>query len=353
MTKSSGTILDGESRPEGRGAGTAPRSKVVRVHRHGGPEELRIEDLEIGAPGPGEARLRMEAIGLNRSEALFRSGAYPVPATFPTLIGYEGVGVVEELGPGAQGFSPGERVCVFPNFRLGEYGIYGERAIVPVRSLLTPPPNLSIPEAASIWMQYFTALGIIEAAHAAVGDFVVIRAPSSSVGLAAIQLSNWVGAVPVAVTRTSAKTAALKEQGAVHVIVTSETDLVAEIARVTAGKGARVVFDPVGGPDVDMLAQVTAEEGMIIIYGSLSGQPTPFPHWPAALKGLSLRGWVASSIWNRPERLVRYRALILQGLASGHLKPVIARTFPFAQIAEAHRYLESNQQVGKVVVTVP
>ena len=327
-------------------------SKVVRVHQHGGPEELRFEDLEVGEPGPAEVRVKIEAIGLNRSEAAFRAGDYPVTPRFPTLIGYEGVGLIEAQGPGVQGFEVGERVCVLPNFRLGEYGIYGERAIVPARSLLSPPPGLTTVEAASIWMQYFTALAIVEVAHAAIGDYVIIRAASSSVGLAAIQLANWAGAVPIAATRTSAKALALKQLGAKHVIATEETDLVAEVQRITGGKGARIIFDPVGGPEIDKLALAAAEEGIIFVYGGLSGQPTPYPHWPAALKGLSIRGWVASSIWNRPERFARNRELIVRGLASGHLRPVIARTFPFSQIVAAHRYLESNQQIGKIVVTL-
>ena len=327
-------------------------SKVVRVYRHGGPEELRLEDLEVGEPGPAEVRLKVEAIGLNRSEAAFRAGEYPVTPKFPTLIGYEGVGLIEALGPGVQGFALGERLCVLPNFRLGEYGIYGERAIVPARSLLSPPPGLTTVESASIWMQYFTALAIIEIARAAIGDYVIIRAASSSVGLAAIQLANWAGAVPIAATRTSAKASTLQHHGARHVIATDETDLVAEVQRITGGKGARIIFDPVGGPDIEKLALAAAEEGIIFVYGGLSGKPTPYPHWPAALKGLSIRGWIASSIWNRPERFVRNRELILQGLAAGRLRPVIAKTFPLSQIVAAHRYLESNQQVGKIVVTV-
>lgn len=327
-------------------------SKVVRIHQHGGPEELRFEDLEVGEPGPAEARLRMEAIGLNRSEAAFRAGQYPVAPTFPSLIGYEGVGVIEALGPGVDGFAIGERVCVLPNFRLGEYGIYGERAIVPARSLLNPPPGLSTIEAASIWMQFFTALAIIEIAHAGIGDYVIVRAASSSVGLAAIQLANWAGASPIAATRSSAKAAALRQQGARYVVATDETDWVAEVLRITGGKGARIIFDPVGGPDIEKLALAAAEEGIIFVYGGLSGQPTPYPHWPAALKGLCIRGWVASSIWNQPERFARNRELILHGLASGQLRPVIAKTFPFTQIVAAHRYLESNQQLGKIVVTI-
>ena len=327
-------------------------SRVVRIHEHGGPEQLRIEELDVGAPGAGEVRIRVEAIGLNRSEAMFRAGVYLQAAKFPSPIGYEGVGVIEALGAGVHGFSPGDRVCVMPTFRLGEYGLYGEHAIVPARSLIAPPPGLTTAEAASIWMQYFTALAIYEVAHATVGDFILIRAASSSVGLAAIQLANWAGAVPIAVTRTSSKTEALKAQGAKHVIATEESDLVAETHRITDGRGARVAFDPVGGPQVDLLAQAAAEEGIIIIYGGLSGQATPFPHWPAALKGLSLRGWVASSIWDKPERFARSRDLILLGLAQGHLKPVIAKTFPLEQIVQAHRYLESNVQLGKIVVTV-
>ena len=327
-------------------------SKVVRIYQHGGPEELRFEDLDVGEPGPGEVRVKIEAIGLNRSEAAFRAGEYPVTPRFPALIGYEGVGLIEALGPDVQGFAVAERVCVLPNFRLGEYGIYGERAIVPARSLLSPPPGLTTVEAASIWMQYFTALAIIEIARAAIGDYVLIRAASSSVGLAAIQLANWAGAVPIAATRTSAKALTLQQQGAKHVIPTDETDLVAAVLRITAGKGARIIFDPVGGPDIEKLALAAADEGIIFVYGGLSGKPTPFPHWPAALKGLSIRGWVASSIWNRPERFTRNRELILHGLASGHLRPVIAKTFPFSQIVAAHRYLESNQQIGKIVVTL-
>jgi NADPH:quinone reductase-like Zn-dependent oxidoreductase len=327
-------------------------SKVVRFHQPGGPEQLWIEELTVGAPGPGEVKIRVEAIGLNRSETMFRAGAYGQVPKLPSLIGYEGVGIVDALGAGVQGFSPGDRVCVMPNFRLGEYGLYGEHAIVPVRCLIAPPPGLSVVEAASIWMQYFTALAIYEIGHAVLGDAVLIRAASSSVGLAAIQLANWAGAVPIAATRTGAKAAALKAHGAKHVIATEESDLVAEVHRITGGKGVRIVFDPVGGPDVESLAQAAAEEGIIIIYGGLSGRPTPYPHWPAALKGLSLRGWVASSIWNKPEKFARNRDLILKGLAEGRLKPVIAKTFPLDQIVEAHRYLESNQQLGKIVVTV-
>jgi NADPH:quinone reductase-like Zn-dependent oxidoreductase len=332
--------------------GSKTTARVVRVHELGGPEVLGIEEMEIGEPKEGEARVKIEAIGLNRSEAMFRAGRYPIPPQVPTLIGYEASGVVEAVGPGVAGFAAGDRVSIMPNFRLGTYGVWGEKAIVPATSLIAAPPGLSPAEAASVWMQYFTALAIVEAAEVTIDDFVVIRAASSSVGLAAIQIANWAGAVSIAATRTSAKRDALLEQGAQHVVATEEVDYVEEVMKITGGKGARIVFDPVGGPFIEKLASAMSERGILFVYGGLSEQPTPYPHWNSAFRGLSIRGWIASEIWNHPHRFERHKAIILQGLARGKLKPVIARTFPFDQIVEANAYLESNQQVGKVVVTV-
>ena len=324
---------------------------VVRIHRTGGPEVLTLEKQPVGDPAPGEARLRIEAIGLNRSEAGFRGGLYLVQPKLPALMGYEACGVIEALGDGVTGFAVGDRVCVLPNYRLGDYGVYADRAIVPARSLVATPPNLSNIEAAAVWMQYFTAYGIVQAGHATLGDYVLIPAASSSVGLAAIQLANWIGAAPIAMTRTSAKADALRAHGARHVIASNEVDVIAEVMRITGGRGAKVVFDPVGGPFVETLAKAMADEGILIIYGSLSNQPTPYPHWTAAIKGLSLRGWVVGQVWNHPQRFEHVKDLMLRGLAGGQFKPVIAKTFRLDDIVEAHRYLESNQQFGKIVVT--
>jgi NADPH:quinone reductase-like Zn-dependent oxidoreductase len=326
-------------------------SKVVRIHEQGPPEVLRIEELDVGEPGDAEIRVRIEAIGLNRSEAAFRAGQYPVKPSFPAPMGYEAAGIVEALGAQVHDLQVGQRVCVLPTFRLGEYGVYAERALVPARSVMPAPPDLTPVEAASIWMQYLTAMAIIEITHATVGDYVIIRAASSSVGLAAIQLANWAGATPIAATRRSTKRQRLLELGAKHVIATEESNLIDEVMKITRGKGARIVFDPVGGPYVETLAQAMAVDGTLFIYGGLSGQPTLHPHWPAAFKNLSIRGWVASTIWNHPERFARAKELVLRGLVEGKLKPVIARTFGLDQIVEAHRYLESNEQTGKIVVT--
>ena len=327
-------------------------TKTVRIHRTGGPEVLSIEEVRVGEPGPGEIRIRVRSIGLNRSEAMYRAGRYPVQPKLPSPMGYEAYGEIEALGPGVQGHAPGDKVCVIPTYRQGEYGVYAESTIVPARSVFAAPAGLTPVQSSAIWMAYLTAYAIIEVAKAGLGDYVLIPAASSSVGIAAIQLANWAGAITVALTRHSNKAAALREQGAKYVVATEETDVVAEVMRITSGKGARIAFDPVGGPFVEKLCSALAEEGILFIYGSLSNQPTPYPHWTMALRGLSIRGWVFSAISNHPERYQRARDTIQTGLGSGHLKPVIAKTFTLDQIADAHAYLESNQQVGKVVVTV-
>ena len=327
-------------------------AKVIRIHQLGGPEVLQIDDMEVGDPGPGEVRIKVEAVGLNRAEAMYRAGRYPVKTQVPSLIGYEGVGTIEAVGPGVADYKEGDRVCVLPMIQQGQYGIWAEQAIVPARILLPAPPGLSNAEAASIWMQYMTGFAIIEVAHVGLGDGVIVRAASSSVGIAAIQLANWAGAVSIAATRTSAKEAALRAQGAAHVVATDEEDLVERVTDITNGQGAYVAFDPVGGPYVETLATALRPRGILFIYGGLSEQPTPYPHWQCAFKGLSMRGWVASEIWNHPHRFNRARETILAGLEGGQLKPVIAKEFNgLESLREANEFLESNQQIGKVVVT--
>jgi NADPH:quinone reductase-like Zn-dependent oxidoreductase len=202
-------------------------------------------------------------------------------------------------------------------------------------------------------MAYVTAYGaLIDIAKIGKGDAIVITAASSSVGLAAIQIVNSVGAISIATTRTNAKASALKSAGAAHVVVTEEQDLVKSINAITNGKGARIVFDSVGGQGVDKLAQATSPGGTLFLYGGLSLEPTIFPVASAFMKGLSLRGYVLFEILGDKARREAAIAFITKGLEAGALKPVIAKTFPFDSIVEAHRYLESNAQVGKIVVTV-
>jgi len=330
-------------------------TRVVRFAAYGGPEVLRIADEALPAPAAGEIQVRIEAIGLNRAEAAFRSGHYLESASFPSRLGYEAAGIVEALGDGVAGFRPGDAVCVIPAFSMARYGVYAERANVPADAVLQRPDGLSADSAAALWMAYLTAYGaLVDIAHLGKGDSVVITAPSSSVGLAAIQIANFVGAMPIAVTRSPDKEAALLAAGA-HAVVCLRDDQVpvAAIRAATGGQGARLVFDPVAGPAVPDLAATLAPQGSLILYGNLSGagEATPFPFRLAVGKGLSLRGYLVFEIIADASRRQRAENFIRDGLRRGALRPTIARRFAFDDIVAAHRYLESNQQLGKVVVT--
>ncbi|APW60742.1 zinc-dependent alcohol dehydrogenase family protein [Paludisphaera borealis] len=328
-------------------------ARVVRFHETGGPEVLKIEELDVPPPGKGEVQIRVKALGLNRAEAMFRRGQYLEDPKLPARLGYEAAGTVAAVGPGVQGFKVGDAVSTIPSFSLNDYGLYGELANAPVHAVVHHPASLSWVDAAAVWMQYITAYGaLIDIAGLTKGDTLVIPAASSSVGLAAIQIANRVGAIPVALTRGSAKRQALVDAGAAHVIASDEQDLVKEVLGLTGGKGARVVFDPVGGPTLTKLAKATAQLGIIFLYGALSTEPTPLPLFDVLGRWLTLRGYVMMEITSDPDRLERATRFINEGLADGGFKPLIARTFPLDEIVEAHRYLESNQQVGKVVVTV-
>jgi NADPH:quinone reductase-like Zn-dependent oxidoreductase len=329
-------------------------TKTVRFHQTGDPDVLRIEDQELRAPSNGEIALKVHAVGLNRAESMFRRGRYLEPPKLPSGLGYEASGTIEKLGPGVEGFAVGDAVSVIPSFSMNEYPVCAERAIVPSRALVAKPEHLSWIQAASVWMQYMTAWGaLVQVADLRRGDFVIVTAASSSVGLAAIQIVNALGATPIALTRTSGKRSALEKAGAKHVIASSEQDLVAEIARITGGRGARVAFDPIAGPGIETLAQAMSVGGIVMLYGALSGEPTPYPLFVALEKRLTLRGYVLFEIVEDPQRFAAGKRYILDGLKTGLLTPIIAKTFPLDQIVAAYTYLESNQQIGKVAVTVP
>ncbi|WP_165069149.1 zinc-dependent alcohol dehydrogenase family protein [Paludisphaera rhizosphaerae] len=328
-------------------------ARVVRFHEIGGPEVLKIEEAEVPPPGAGEVQIAVKALGLNRAESMFRRAEYLETPILPARNGYEASGVVTAVGPGVAGFKPGEAVSTIPAFSLNQYGVYGDLVNAPVHAVAHHPESLSWEEAASIWMQYLTAYGaLIDVAGLTRGDTLVIPAASSSVGIASIQIANRVGAVPVALTRSSSKRQALLDLGAAHVIATEEQDLVDEILKISGGEGARVVFDPVGGPTVEKLAKAMKRLGILFLYGALSSEPTTVPLLESIGKSLTFRGYILTEITGDPARLKQGVEFVNSGLADGTLKPIIAKTFPFEQIVEAHRYLESNQQIGKVVVTV-
>ncbi len=327
--------------------------KIVRFHHTGGPEVLELEQIPLPEPGKGEVSLRVHAIGLNRAEVMFREGAYLVQPKLPSKIGYEAAGVVEAVGPDVDKSMIGKKYSTMPCFDLGKYGVYGEVAIVPAYALAVYPEKLSFVEATSIWMQYTTAWGaLVHYGKVSQGDYVVITAASSSVGLAAIQIVHAQGAKSIAVTRTAEKKATLLELGADHVIVTNDEDFSDRINQITGGVGARIIFDPIAGKGINILAKGLAQGGTLFVYGNLSNESTtPFPLFPALAKGLTLRGYTLFEIVSQPNVRAEAEKYIYKHLEDGTFKPKIARTFALDQIVDAHRYMESNAQIGKIVVT--
>lgn len=329
-------------------------SKVVLFHKAGGPEELKLEEIAVREPAQGEVKLRIEAMGLNRAELMYLGGYYLEAAKLPSRIGYEVAGVVTAVGSGVDESIIGQRFATVPGFSMNTYGCLGEEAVVPASRLARYPEWLSAAEGASIWMQYLTAYGaIVWHGKVTKGDFVLITAASSSVGIAAIQMVKAEGGTAIATTRHSDKRDALLAQGADHVIVTEEEDLKTRMDEITGGNGARIVFDPVSGPFVDKLAEVTAHGGTIFEYGALSLQPTPFPLMLALGKALRVQGYTLHEITALPEVLEQACNYVRERLEDGRFKTIIARTFPFEQFQQAYTYLASNQQIGKVVITIP
>lgn len=327
--------------------------RAIRFHRFGGPEVLRIEEIPSPQPGPDEVRIRVKALGLNRAESLIRRNTYITTPTLPSGLGLEAAGIVDRVGEAVKGFNPGDAVSVIPSSSMVRWSAYGEEAVFPAKLVVKHPQELSWETAAALWMAYVTAYGaLIEVAGLRRGDTVAITAASSSVGLAAIQIANALGAKPIAVTSSPAKAAALQAAGAAHVVLSGDGDLTATLVAAAAPGGVRVVFDAVAGPLFEPLTAAMAPSGILIEYGGLSDRPTPFP-LPAVLgKQLTLRGYLMHAVTADEDQLARAKRFILEGLAAGWLTPVIDRVFPFEQIVEAHRHLESNTQFGKIVVTL-
>lgn len=326
-------------------------ARAVRFAKFGGPDELRLDTIELPPLADDEVRIQVRAIGLNRAESMFRSGTYYEPPVFPARLGYEASGVVEAVGSGVGSLEPGTEVSVIPPTSISKWGTYGDVIHVPARFVVPNPDGASWQQAAALWMASLTAYGgLIEYAGLKKGDFVIINAASSGVGIAAIQIARYVGAIPIALSRTSEKRRELLVAGAVEVIATKDDDLAHRIEEITAGAGVRVVFDPVAGT-VPQFAQVMAPSGVLVIYGVLD----PNPALPLAAligKNLSIRGFSFKHLMSDPVRVEAMTRFVLNAWQAGAISPIIAKTFPLRDIVEATRYLESNQHLGKVVVTV-
>lgn len=326
------------------------KAKVVRLHGFGGPDVMQVEELDIGAPGPDEVVIRVGAFGLNRVEALYRSGGFG-PVSFPAKIGYEAAGVIESIGSNVRVWKVGDRVATLYGLSMEQYGTYGERILYPANMLVPVPLDQTLTAAAASWMMYGTAYALIDVARIEPGDIVLINAASSSVGLAAIQIANDHGAVPIAITRGPGKATALRQHGAAHVIVSDEEDVTARALELTEGRGARVAFDAVGGAPLTQLLGAMTPLGVVIVYGMLAGMSVELMLPQMMLQNLTLRGYSADLLVRQAETRAEMVGYVTDGLARGALRPVIDRTFDLPDVVAAHRHLESNTQLGKIVVT--
>lgn len=328
-------------------------SRVIHFNRVGGAEVLEFVDVDVAAPLADEVQISVKALGINRAEIMYRNGQYVIDPVFPAKMGYEAAGDVTAVGSNVTDFKVGDRVSVIPAFSFANYGMYGELVNAPVHAVVKIPDGISYEESAATWMKFVTVFGaLVLMGGMKAGDTVVLGASSSSLGLAAIQMANMVGATPVALTRSLDIEKQLRAAGAAHVFTGDDPELTDKIRALTGGKGARLVFDPVGGPGARALFRAMAYEGIYYQYGALSPADLPVPVMDVLSQHLTLRGYELFEITEVPERLAAAKKFITEGLSSGALKPVIDKVFDFADIADAHRYMEAGSQIGKIVVKV-
>lgn len=325
--------------------------RVVVFDETGAPDVLHIVDEPVGEPAAGEARIKIEAVGINRLDELMRVGSSPRPARLPHAhLGCEGTGIVDAVGPGVEGLSVGDAVVITAVPSMDTNGTYAEYTVVPASAVIPRPAGLDATTAAALWVSYSTAYGaLIEKAGMRPGDHILITAASSSAGLAAIQIARQIGAIPLAVTRHSAKKPALLEAGAAAVIATDEDDLVKAAQQHVGTTGVDIILDFVMGPGLADLASAAKFNGTLVSAGYLDPRPAPLPRRAP----LTIYRYMSFEHTLDATVVHRIAAFLTAGLRTGALRPAIDQVFTLDDIVAVHRYLEQGQQrPGKIVVTV-
>jgi NADPH:quinone reductase-like Zn-dependent oxidoreductase len=324
--------------------------RVVVFDETGDPEVLHIVEEPIAEPPAGEVRVRIEAFAVNPLDQMIRAGRSPQPVRLPhARLGVEGTGVVDALGPGVTGLAIGDPVILaaLPDFETR--GAYAEYTTVAADRVVPRPAGLDVPAAAALWVAYFTAYGaLVEKAGMRPGDHVLITAATGGVGRAAIQIANQLGAVPIAVTRQSARRESLLAAGAAAVIATDREDVAESTRRHTGGVGADLILDAVMGPGLAGLSLAARLGGTLATVGWLDPRPASFPANPS----LTLHRYMSFADMVDPVTVRRVAAFLAAGVRTGVLRPTVDRVFPLDEIVEAHRYLEQGTPTGKIVVTV-
>ncbi len=318
--------------------------KAIRVHSYGGPEVLKYEEVPTPKPGPGEARVKIEAAGVNYIDIYHRTGLYP--SQLPFIPGMEGAGIVDEVGSGVSEIRVGDRVAY-----AMQQGSYAEYAILPAWKLVPLPDNLSTQSAAAAMLQGMTAHYLTHSTYPLkAGDTVLIHAAAGGVGLLLIQMAKRRGAKVFGTVSTEEKASLAKEAGADEVILYTQSDFEEEIKKLTNGQGVEVVYDSVGKTTFDKSLNCLKPRGYLALFGQSSG-PVPPVDLRILAKGsyFLTRPTLSHYAANRAELLERAGDLF-RWITSGELKLRIDHTYPLAEADKAHQALEGRKTSGKLLL---
>jgi NADPH2:quinone reductase len=319
--------------------------RAVRVHNFGGPEVLKNEEIAVPEPKAGEARVKIEAIGLNYVDIYQRTGLYPL--SLPFTLGRESAGLVDATGPNVAEVKVGDRVAY-----AMEPGAYAEYAVVPAWKLVPVPANVDTLSAAATMLQGMTAHYLAHSTYPLnQGDTALVHAAAGGVGLLLIQVAKRRGANVIGTVGTEAKAELAKRAGADHVIQYTQSDFLQEVKKITGGAGVHVVYDSVGQTTFEKSLDCLRPRGCLALFGQASGPVPPFDLGKLAAKGslFVTRPTLLHYMSDRRELLERAGDLF-NWISSGNLKLRIEKTFPLAEAAEAHRQLEGRRTTGKVIL---
>jgi NADPH2:quinone reductase len=323
--------------------------KAIRIHQHGGPEVLKWEDVDPGHPGPGEALVRHEAVGLNYIDIYHRTGLYPLPA-LPGTPGLEAAGVVAEIGPGVSEVAVGDRVA----YAGVPPGAYAEIRRIPAHRLVKLPETISTRQAAAMMLQGMTARYLIKGCwQVRPGSTLLIQAAAGGVGLIVCQWARHLGATVIGTVGTPEKAELAKAHGCQHPIAYTKEDFVARVKEITNGKGVDVVYDSVGQSTFMKSLDCLRPMGMMVSFGQSSGPVPPFDLSVLAQKGslFLTRPSLMTYTAKREDLLVHARDLF-EVVQSGAVKIEVRRTYPLSEASRAHRDLEGRKTTGSSVFTL-
>lgn len=321
--------------------------KAIRIHANGGPEVLTYEDVEIGQPGPGEARIRQTAIGLNFIDVYYRTGLYKAPNGFPLIPGGEGAGVVEELGEGVTGLVVGDRVA----YSVAT-GAYAEQRLIAADRLVKVPDGISDQQAAGMMLKGMTAEYLLRRTYKVkAGDTILYHAAAGGVGLIVGQWAKHLGATVIGTASSADKIALAKNHGFDHVINYRDGDFVSAVKEITGGKMCDVVYDSVGNDTFPGSLDCLKPFGMFVSFGQSSGPIPPFNISILSQKGslFATRPTLFMYIAKREDLEASAKALF-DVVSSGAVSIEINQTYALKDVGRAHTDLESRKTTGTSVL---